>query len=124
MGAIAVFTETGNTARMISKYRPKAPIFAFSHLLPVCNRTNLFWGVTPVRTEQARTAEGMVAAAQHELLRQRKLAAGDVMAVVAGTQMASGSTNLIRLHVVRDASMRALELEPTNKPRVKRRQRR
>ncbi|MBV8050971.1 MAG: pyruvate kinase, partial [Acidobacteriaceae bacterium] len=36
MGAIAVFTESGNTARMISKYRPKSGIFAFSHLLPVC----------------------------------------------------------------------------------------
>src|ERR1700751_5822244 len=31
MGAIAVFTETGNTARMISKYRPEAAIFAFTH---------------------------------------------------------------------------------------------
>ena len=31
MGAIAIFTETGNTARMISKYRPKAPIYAFTH---------------------------------------------------------------------------------------------
>ncbi|MGC1449905.1 MAG: pyruvate kinase, partial [Candidatus Sulfotelmatobacter sp.] len=57
MGAIAVFTETGNTARMISKYRPKAAIYAFSQIVPVCNRMNLFWGVTPVRTEQARNAE-------------------------------------------------------------------
>ena len=31
MGAIAVFTETGNTARMISKYRPQAAIYAFTH---------------------------------------------------------------------------------------------
>ena len=34
MGAIAVFTETGNTARMISKYRPKAAIYAFSQICP------------------------------------------------------------------------------------------
>ena len=32
MGAIAIFTETGNTARMISKYRPKVPIYAFTHI--------------------------------------------------------------------------------------------
>jgi len=121
MGAIAVFTETGNTARMISKYRPKAPIYAFSHVQPVCNRTNLFWGVTPVQTVQARNAESMVTTAQQELLRQRKIAAGDVMAVVAGTQMASGSTNLIRLHVVEDVRVRALVPEPMPKARVSRR---
>jgi pyruvate kinase len=101
MGAIAVFTETGNTARMISKYRPKAAIFAFSQVLPVCNRMNLFWGVRPVHTAQARSAEDMVTTAERELLRQDRIKAGDVLAVVAGTQMASGSTNLMRLHTVR-----------------------
>jgi pyruvate kinase len=100
MGAIAVFTETGNTARMISKYRPKAAIYAFSQMLPVCNRMNLFWGVTPVRTAQARSAEDMVTTANRELLRQDRIHAGDVLGVVAGTQMASGSTNFMRLHLV------------------------
>lgn len=101
MGAIAVFTETGNTARMISKYRPKAAIYAFSHMAPVCNRMNLFWGVHPVQTGQARSAEDMVTTAERELLRQDRIKAGDVLGVVAGTQMASGSTNLMRLHTVR-----------------------
>jgi pyruvate kinase len=100
MGAIAVFTETGNTARMISKYRPKAAIYAFSQVLPVCNRMNLFWGVHPIRTAQARNAEDMVTTAERELLRQDRIKAADVLAVVAGTQMASGSTNLMRLHIV------------------------
>jgi len=100
MGAIAVFTETGNTARMISKYRPKAAIYAFSQMLPVCNRMNLFWGVHPVRTAQARSAEDMVTTAQRELLRRGCVKVGDVIGVVAGTQMASGSTNFMRLHVV------------------------
>ena len=103
MGAIAVFTETGNTARMISKYRPKAAIYAFSQIVPVCNRMNLLWGVSPVRTAQARNAEDMVATAERELLRQGRIKVGDVLGVVAGTQMASGSTNLMRLHVVEDA---------------------
>ena len=48
MGAIAVFTETGNTAILISKYRPQAEIYAFCRTLPVCNRLNLLWGVQPV----------------------------------------------------------------------------
>ena len=101
MGAIAVFTETGNTARMISKYRPRVGIWAFSHTAPVCNRMNLLWGVHPVqRREQAQSAEDMVDTAERELLRHGQLTPGDVLGVVAGTQMASGSTNFMRLHTV------------------------
>ena len=100
MAAIAVFTETGNTARMLSKYRPRSRIYAFSHVPAVCNRMNLFWGVQPVRREHALTAEEMVSTAEQELLRTGRLRSGDVLGVVAGTQMASGSTNFMRLHVV------------------------
>ncbi len=105
MGAIAVFTETGNTARMISKYRPKVCIYAFSHTGPVCNRMNLLWGVHPVqRKELARSAEDMVNTAERELLGEGQLKPGDVLGVVAGTQMASGSTNFMRLHTVTERS--------------------
>ena len=100
MGAIAIFTETGNTARMISKYRPKTPIFAFTHLEPVVQRMNLYWGVQPVRCRQANSAEQMVSMAEEDLVRRGLLRPGDVLGVVAGTRQASGSTNLMRLHVV------------------------
>jgi pyruvate kinase len=101
MAAIAVFTETGNTARMISKYRPRVGIYAFSHTAKVCNRMNLLWGVHPVqRREQARSTEDMVNTAERELLDQGLLEPGEVLGVVAGTQMASGSTNFMRLHTV------------------------
>jgi pyruvate kinase len=100
MGAIAIFTETGNTARMISKYRPKAPIYAFTHLAPVVQRMNLYWGVHPVRCQQARSAEQMVALAEQLLVGRGQLKAGEVLGVVAGTRQTSGSTNLMRLHVV------------------------
>ena len=100
MGAIAIFTETGNTARLISKYRPKADVFAFSHVPAVCNRMNLFWGIHPIARKQARSAEDMVSTAERELVRRARVNIGDVLGVVAGTQMASGSTNFMRLHVV------------------------
>ena len=101
MGAIAVFTETGNTARMISKYRPRVGIHAFSQKTVVCNRMNLLWGVHPVQQrERARSAEDMVNTAERELLRQGQIKNGDVLGVVAGTQMSSGSTNFMRLHTV------------------------
>ena len=100
MAAIAVFTETGNTARMISKYRPKSRIYAFSHVPEVCNRMNLFWGEQPVRRENALSSEEMLATAEQELLRTGRVKPGHVLGVVAGTQMSSGSTNFMRLHVV------------------------
>jgi len=102
MGAIAVFTETGNTARMISKYRPKAAIYAFAHMEPVVRRMNLYWGVHPVRCRPALSAEQMVTMAEQDLVRRGLLKPGAVLGVVAGTRQASGSTNLMRLHVVTD----------------------
>src|SRR6476660_7479574 len=100
MGAIAVFTESGNTALLISKYRPLAEIYAFCRTLPVCNRLNLLWGVKPVLRQQALTAEEMLYAAEQELVRRGRVKTGDVLGVVAGTQMASGSTNFMRLTLV------------------------
>jgi pyruvate kinase len=107
MGAIAIFTETGNTARLISKYRPKVAVYAFSQSEAVCNCMNLLWGVHPVRHKQTENAETMVAAAEKELLRRGSVQRGNVMGVVAGTQMASGSTNFMRLHVIGDDKRKA-----------------
>jgi pyruvate kinase len=119
MGAIAVFTESGNTARLISKYRPKPVIYAFSHKPAVCNRMNLLWGVYPVHREQVRSAEGMVTTAEQHLLQHGRVKTGEVLGVVAGTQRASGSTNFMRLHVV-TAEEAAQAERGSNRPRGKR----
>ena len=100
MRAIAVFTETGRTARLISKYRPKAGIYAFTQNAAVCNRLNLFWGVRPVCSNPAVSADDMVRVAESTLIDCEIVHPSDVIGVVAGTQMASGSTNFMRLHVV------------------------
>jgi pyruvate kinase len=100
MGAIAVFTETGNTARMISKYRPQAAIYAFTPNATVAQRTNLYWGAHPMKCVPALSAEQMVSVAEKELLDRRLLKPGDVLGVVAGTRQSSGSTNFMRLHTV------------------------
>ncbi len=100
MRAIAVYTETGTTARLVSKYRPAAPIFAFAHRESVCHRLNLLWGVHPVRCEKALTAEDMVRGSERHLTRAGAVRGGDVMAIISGTRGSAGSTNLMRLHVV------------------------
>ena len=85
---------------MLSKHRPQAPIYAFTHVTPVVQRMNLYWGVHPVSCRFARSAEEMVTMAEQDLVRRSLLKPGDVLGVVAGTRQASGSTNLMRLHVV------------------------
>jgi pyruvate kinase len=100
MKAIAVYTETGTTARLISKYRPKSPIYAFAASAAVSARLNLMWGVLPLFCEMTPNAEEMVLNAETLLLKLHTVQPGDVMAVVAGTRTSSGSTNFLRLHVV------------------------
>ncbi|MGA9528257.1 MAG: pyruvate kinase [Terriglobales bacterium] len=102
MRAIAVFTESGNTARMLSKHRPKVCIYAFSRKLEVCNRMNALWGVHPVHQGRWETAESMLKTAEKELLPKGLIRAGEVLGLVAGTKLASGATNFMRLHTVRE----------------------
>jgi pyruvate kinase len=101
MRAICVYTETGTTARVVSKYRPATPIFGFAFLEPVANRMNLYWGVQPVLCRHVHTAEEMVRNAERELLRLGAVTRGDVIGIISGTTWGgAGSTNLMRLHVV------------------------
>jgi pyruvate kinase len=95
--AIAVFTETATTARMLSKYRPAADIYAFTHLQAVCNRMNLLWGVTPLRCPAKLSVSRMAEFAEQELVRLGALSPGDVFGLIAGTSGASGATNFMRL---------------------------
>jgi pyruvate kinase len=115
MGAIAIFTETGNTARMISKYRPQAAIYAFTHNSTVAQRTNLYWGVHPMKCGQKLSSDAMVDVAEYELLRRGLLKAADVLGVVAGTRQASGSTNFMRLHVVTSEEAGAVKQTKSNR---------
>jgi pyruvate kinase len=100
MGAIAVFTQSGHTAKLVSKYRPKCPIFAFARSATVCHWMNLLWGVYPMMAGSSNSAESMVVEAESVLLHGGRVRIGEVIGVVAGTQMASGSTDFMRLHVV------------------------
>jgi pyruvate kinase len=119
MRAIAVFTETGNTARLISKYRPLAPIFAFAENAGVANWLNVCWGVRPICCEHAASAEEMLVTAERELLKLGAVASGDVLGIVAGTRQTSGSTNLMRLHRVQGPE-RPAEPETPPHPRPSR----
>jgi len=101
--AIAVFTETGTTARLLSKYRPLSPIYALSSVDVVINRLCLLWGVYPIRCAKALTTEQMVDLAETLLEEAGHAAPQDIIGIVAGTRTKSGSTNFLRLHVLGDS---------------------
>ena len=100
MRAICVYTETGNTARLIAAYRPHTTIFAFSYVNAVINRMNLLWGVKPIMTTHTPQVEDMVNGAERELLKRCFVKPQDVIGIVAGTRTTSGSTNFMRLHEI------------------------
>lgn len=99
--AIAVFTETANTARILSKYRPAADIYGFTFTEAVHNRLNALWGVTPMRCPAELTVERMAEFAESELRRLGAIASGEVLGLVAGTQRVGGATNFMRLIAVK-----------------------
>jgi pyruvate kinase len=103
--AIAVFTETAATARMLSKYRPAADIYAFTQFETVCNRMNLLWGAAPLCCGGNLSAEKMAEFAEGELVRRGVLSRGDVFGLVAGTTNNTGATNFMRLITVGEDSV-------------------
>ncbi len=97
--AIAVFTQSGSSARLISKYRPRIPVYAFSPIARVLRRTALYWGVTPIYMPHVRSTDRMVEGAARRLHKLGAVAACDAIAVIAGTPIARrGTTNLLKVH--------------------------
>lgn len=108
---IALFTESGATARHLSKFHPTAPIYALSSNPVTNNRLNLLWGARPVQCQKMNTTEAMVEAADHMLRKYNYVKAKDVIAIVAGTRTKSGSTNFLRLHVIGELDEKAPSAE-------------
>lgn len=103
MRLIAVFTHSGFTARLISRYRPQVPIIAFSPEAETRRRLALLWGVTPRRIEDTKKIDGLDRIAEKRLLEERLVKKGDVIGIVAGMPMGvRGTTNFMKFHVIGD----------------------
>jgi pyruvate kinase len=101
MKVIAVFTETGSTARLVSKHRPRPPIIAFSPITETRRRLSLLWGVLPRTIALVRNIDEMAALAERRLLEEKLVRRGDVVGIVAGTPFGiGGTTNFMKFHVV------------------------
>jgi len=101
MKLIAVFTHSGFTARLISRYRPLVPIVAFSPEMATRRRMALIWGVRPRYIKDVQKVDGLAAVAEKRLLEEGLAKKGDVIGIVAGTPMGiRGTTNFMKFHVI------------------------
>jgi pyruvate kinase len=110
---IALFTESGVTARQLSKYHPTAPIFALSPVEITVNRLNLLWGTTPIRCPKVNSTEALVECAENLLEQNEYVRTREVIAIVAGTRTKSGSTNFMRLHVMGEQKLEGVRFHIT-----------
>ena len=99
--AIVAFSELGNTARLISKQRPAAPIIAFTPFEPVRRQMALYWGVQPHTMQQIAQTDERVHEAERRLKAEGLAKTGERIVILSGTQIGQpGGTNLIKLQEV------------------------
>ena len=101
IGTIVAFTESGSTARLISKYRPEARIIAFTPSPGTRRRMALYWGVTAYPFERREYTDHEIAAAEKFLEKEGICHKGDLVVMVAGIPPNQRSaTNLMKVHLV------------------------
>ncbi|WP_411953638.1 pyruvate kinase [Alkalibacillus sp. S2W] len=99
--AIVTPTESGNTARNVSKYRPKANIVAVTSKEHVSRQLSLVWGVHAIHGQPVKSTDEMLALAVEQGLESNLFSQGDRIVITAGVPVGeSGTTNLIKVHVV------------------------
>ena len=103
--AIVAFTQSGSTARLISKRRPRTPIIAFTPSERICRRLCLCWGVEPRQITLIDDTDRMVAEVEARLLSEGTVRFGDTLVILAGAPItARAETNLLKLHRVGEIS--------------------
>ena len=97
--AIVAFTQSGATARLISKRRPRTPIIAFTPSERICRQLCLCWGVEPRQITLIDDTDRMVAEVEARLLAEGNVRVGDTLVILAGAPItARAETNLLKLH--------------------------
>jgi len=98
---LVAFTESGSTARFVSKARPRVPIVAFSPNDGTSRRLSLYWGVVPRYIEQLRDTDAMVERANDFVIAAGFGSPGDKIVLVFGAPIGvAGTTNSIRVRVL------------------------
>ncbi|MFH0964263.1 MAG: pyruvate kinase [Planctomycetota bacterium] len=98
--ALAVFTHTGETARLLAELRPWAPIIAFTDRVATARKLALVWGVSSCVIPSTRSVPALLATGRRLLVSRYGLAAGDGVIYTAGSSLAPGGSNLMRVETL------------------------
>ncbi|MBN1348816.1 pyruvate kinase [candidate division KSB1 bacterium] len=99
--AIVAFTQSGFTARVISKYHPRTAIIAFTPYIETQRQMSLFYGVNPLRMQVIENTDQVIAQVDRILLEKKLAQKGDVIVITLGAPVYTrGTTNLMKLHQI------------------------
>jgi pyruvate kinase len=94
-------TESGSTARWVSRLRPRQPILALSRHLSTVRRLNLYWGVYPVLVSDWKDTDDMLERSKRMPKELGMASTGDRVVIIAGVPISiPGTTNLIKVEIV------------------------
>jgi len=101
---LVAFTQSGDSARRLSRYRGPIPILAFTPEAIVRSQLALTWGVETFKTDPVEHTDEMVRQVDDALLRIARVTEGDLVVIIAGSPPGiPGSTNALRIHRIGDA---------------------
>ncbi len=101
--AIIAVTKGGNTARMISKFRPVCPIISPTTSEKIWRQLSLSWGVVPVKSEEKYTTDTLFDYAVELSVGTGIVQKGDIVVITGGIPVGvSGNTNTLKVHLVGD----------------------
>ena len=98
---VAVWTRSGNSARLLSKHRPKQPIISLTDNPRTLNKLALNYGVIPVKSPQPADTQAMLDQLDRTLIDNGWVTPGDTIIVIAGTRFQqTGGNNALLIHTV------------------------
>jgi pyruvate kinase len=101
---LVAFTQSGDSARRMSRYRGRVPLLAFTPIAKVRSQLSLTWGVETFLTQDVEHTDEMVRQVDEALLEIGRVEQGDLVVIVAGSPPGiAGSTNALRIHRMGDA---------------------
>jgi len=99
--AIVAFTQSGHTAKMISRFRPACNIIAITPVKKVWRQLALSWGVTPFLIDEVFTADALFEIGEKKALESGYVHNGDLVVITGGVPIGvSGTTNTMKVNVV------------------------
>lgn len=105
--AVLAPTRSGQTARMIAKYRPGCPVIALTASEKNSRKLSLVWGVYPIIGKDVRTIDELIEDAVVQSTAYNYVEHGDAVIITAGVPVGEvGTTNLMKIHIVGDLLVR------------------